>query len=268
MNRINEAKKFGWKLYCTLQCQYIAREKRVSIRCSNPTCTETFKRAPGDMRSLEMYCSRSCTATVNNVRFPKRIAKQGTCGSCGIDIKGSKQYCSKACKWQGQVIAKEELLHWIHDFRAKHHRTPLKRECPHYRTIRDWFGTWNKAIVAAGLKPNPVLFAEQQVAKDGHLCDSIAEKLIDDWLTEHAIPHDRKVPYPDKKHTADFRVGKTLIEFFGLTGALKVYDKHVKIKKKLARQNHLHLLKIYPKDMYPTTKLDALLSSALLQTNR
>jgi hypothetical protein len=125
------------------------------------------------------------------------------------------------------------------------------------------FGTWNKAVEASGLRPNPVRFAERQLANDGHSCSSIAEKLIDNWLAEHGIPHKRNVFYPDGKHTADFFVNGIFVEFFGLIGELKEYDAHIQIKEMLAQKYRIPLIKIYPKDMYPLDKLDNVLSNAL-----
>ena len=49
-----------------------------------------------------------------------------------------------------------------------------------YKTARYLFGSWNNAVKASGLKPNPVMFSEKQIANDDHVCDSLAEKIIDD----------------------------------------------------------------------------------------
>ena len=56
-----------------------------------------------------------------------------------------------------------------------------------YGEAREIFGSWNNAVEAAGFKPNPVLFAEKHTADDGHHCDSLAEKIIDDWLNSQKI---------------------------------------------------------------------------------
>lgn len=57
-----------------------------------------------------------------------------------------------------------------------------------------------------------------------HFCDSIAEKLIDDYLFEKDINHTRNIPYPEGTYTADFKIGTKLIDFFGLAGEHKRYD--------------------------------------------
>ena len=98
------------------------------------------------------------------------------------------------------------------------------------------FGTWNKAIEATGFKPNPVKFAQKYISNDGHNCDSLAEKIIDDWLYARKIPYERNIPYGRKRMTADFKVNGHLIEFLGLKGELKTYDRLAKIKERLWRE--------------------------------
>lgn len=43
------------------------------------------------------YCSRSCAATVNNSKVPKR-KPQGACKECGAKISTSLTYCSESCR--------------------------------------------------------------------------------------------------------------------------------------------------------------------------
>ena len=104
------------------------------------------------------------------------------------------------------------------------------------------------------------MFAEKQVSKDGHVCDSIAEMSIDDYLYERNIEHQRSVSYPEGTYTADFKIGNYLIEYFGLTGEHKRYDELRKIKQQLVRKYELNLIEIYPRDLYPENKLESILS--------
>ncbi|MEX2054773.1 MAG: hypothetical protein WD972_01200, partial [Candidatus Andersenbacteria bacterium] len=101
---------------------------------------------------------------------------------------------------------KQNLLKRIRDFYKEQGRIPLKREFNNFRLFSQHFGSWNKAIMAAGFEPNPEFFAKKEVARDGHVCDSFAEKIIDDWLSGHHITHQRNVRYPGTKMTADFFV--------------------------------------------------------------
>lgn len=100
---------------------------------------------------------------------------------------------------------KESIIQIIQEFAKRNGRLPLKREMASAdKFSRKFFGSWNKAIEVAGFKPNRVLFAKRQVAKDGHLCDSLAEKIIDDWFYERNINHEIHVRYPNTKFTAIF----------------------------------------------------------------
>jgi len=131
-----------------------------------------------------------------------------------------------------------------------------------YRTARKLFGTWNNAIKTAGFEPNPVLFAKKCIADDGHKCDSFAEKIIDDWLNARGIKHKREVPYPeDKRLTADFVLKNNWVEFFGLAGELKEYDKLVKRKQILSKKYKLKLIEIYPKDLFPKNRLSKIIKT-------
>ena len=133
-----------------------------------------------------------------------------------------------------------------------------------YRKARVVFGTWNKAIEAAGFQANPVMFANKYVAKDGHKCDSLAEKIIDEWFRSKNISHERSVPYPEGyKLTCDFVVNKTFIEFFGLEGELREYDRLVKLKRRLSRKHKFKLIELKPTHLFPKNKLDDVLSSLL-----
>lgn len=62
-------------------------------KCQREECVELFESR--DKR--KMYCSRSCAATVNNLKSPKR-KPQGQCKTCSKAISSSLFYCSKDCR--------------------------------------------------------------------------------------------------------------------------------------------------------------------------
>lgn len=97
------------------------------------------------------------------------------------------------------------------------------------------------------------------LANDGHKCDSLAEKIIDDWLYIRKIPHQIHVPYPKSKMTADFKVNGLLIEFFGLQGESEKYDNLISKKEILWEENNLEVIKIYPGDLFPKNRLGEIL---------
>jgi hypothetical protein len=112
----------------------------------------------------------------------------------------------------------------------------------------------------AGFDPNPVMFAKKYYTNDGHRCDSLSEKIIDDWLYARNINHEINYPYPGScGFTTDFKIGKSWIEFFGLSGHLKKYDE-LKLKKiRLAKLHKLKIIEIYPEDLFPKNRLDIIL---------
>lgn len=149
-----------------------------------------------------------------------------------------------------------DLITKIQEFYKKNSRIPLKREFNSLRVFRSHFGSWNNAIRAAGFEPNPVLFSKKFTARDGHKCDSFAEKIIDDWLYAHRIKHERNTPYQGTKMTADFSLSpRTLVEFFGLAGVQKKYDKLIGRKREICREQDVCLIEIYPKDLFPKNRL-------------
>lgn len=170
-------------------------------------------------------------------------------------------FCSPKCHFVSQRYPSEVIIDKIKDFYNINQRIPLKSEFNHTSAAKKRFGTWNNAIIASGFEPNPIRFAKKYLANDGHKCDSLSEKIIDDWLSRRKIKHERSVLYiTGKQFTADFVVGKYWIEFFGLAGELKRYD-YLKMEKiKLARKLNLDLIGIYPKDLFPKGNLNEKLS--------
>lgn len=205
------------------------------------------------------YCSHFCAAVANNLKKTRICANP----DCRKEFTGNKRkYCSLACVPTPESrYSKKIILAEIRRFAQINGRVPLKRELNHlYKIARRHFGTWNAAIKAAGFDPNPVMFANKHVAKDGHKCDSFAEKIIDDWLLAHKICHKRNIPYPaNGQFTCDFVVGDKWIEFFGLHGELRRYDEVSRRKLNIARKSGVNLIKLYPKDVIPKKNLNLLL---------
>ena len=106
------------------------------------------------------------------------------------------------------------------------------------------------------------MFTKKYIAKDGHICDSLAEKIIDDWFEKRKIDHQRQIPYPgNPKLTTDFIAENHWIEFFGLAGQHKRYDELRKEKIQLAKLYNLPLMEIYPNHLFPKNKLSNLFRS-------
>ena len=270
-NRVNEALKFGWSPYCSAKCQFTARLRGEYKNCQ--TCTKKLWRTPRELRASQtnrFFCNASCSAIFNNnlrsEALPKNFCRHPDCGK---QISRSQFYCSQICgtfsRKRTSESLKKEVLSKIRKFNRINGRIPVKKEMyDAYGKARDVFGTWNKAIEAAGYKPNPVMFSNKYIAKDGHICDSMAEMIIDDWFNSRGISHQRSIPYPEvKKMTCDFVVNKTFIEFFGLAGELKEYDRLAKLKRRLSKKHDLKLIEIKPNHLFPKNKLDDVLGSLI-----
>lgn len=262
--RINEAKKFGWNQYCSKECQREAKIKKIEKICAN--CGKKVFRAPNELKeskSGRVFCSSLCAAIVNN--FSRRKIK--ICSICGKQFCGEQKYCSKLCRSKvanprkkSEDEKRKGILKKIKIFYEAEGRIPTKKEKPGLaRRTQAVFGTWNKAIEAAGFEPNPVMFAKKYLANDGHKCDSFSEKIIDDWLYSNNIEHQRNIPYPNSPYTADFLVNRKFVEFLGLNGELQEYDKNTKLKEKLAEKHKLKLIKIFPKDLFPINRLSEIM---------
>lgn len=155
----------------------------------------------------------------------------------------------------------KKAIYDITVFATKSKRIPIKRELQGtYDAARKSFGTWNKAIQAAGYISNPVLFSRKHIARDGHKCDSMSEMIIDDWLYKNDIEHEIHVSYPGQKRlTADFLIDSIWIEFFGIYGVSKKYTASADRKIKLAQKLSLDLIKVFPSDLFPVNKMKTLL---------
>ena len=285
LKRFNEKSKHGWKSYCSVKCQSEYKNKQIILKCSNPCCNNTFKRIKSETDITNNFCSKSCAAKINNLGKPRNpdgingsglnskkssLIKLCKNKSCNKVIPSRNTYCSNKCQREYERKPDKYYLNKIRIFQSKHDRLPVKRELSSiYQSILNRFGTWNKAVREAGFEPNPILFANKHFAKDGHKCDSLAEKIIDDWLYSKGIPHNRSVPYPINNNlTCDFVVGNIWIEFFGLYGEVRKYDELVMQKLKIVKQKRIKLIKIYPKDLFPKLNLNQLLKTILDHTNK
>ncbi len=239
------------------------RMKRTTLWCDNPDCRREFVKISSDVSACN-YCSRSCAVSVNNKKFPKRGTGPRMCARAGCkNIVGSwLKYCSSACR-RGvrQKFTKEKLVGLICAMAYRLGRTPARREasdiafaCVYY------FGSWNAAITAAGLIPNRshsqrMYHRTMTKAKDGHRCDSISEAIVDNWLTDPAIAHEKDARYPTTHHRADWRVGGLFIEYFGLVNDSPRYMKALEEKREMCKEFGIPLIELYPDDLYPTSLL-------------
>lgn len=145
-------------------------------------------------------------------------------------------------------------------------------DMPLYKFYVNEFGSWFKALIQAGILDDGtqrLFFGTRCLAIDGHECASIAEKTIDDWMTNQNINHEKEPLYPydqelnpGSKLRADWLVDNMLIEYAGLMNR-KEYSEKMSRKELLANKHGLELIILTAEDLL---KLDKKLGNLLNQT--
>ncbi len=139
------------------------------------------------------------------------------------------------------------------------------RQRPSQKRVKELFGSWFHALIAAGLLENEarrLTRGTQCLARDGHVCLSLGEKTIDDVLHANGIQHKKEPSYPEGNFRADFVANDVFIEYFGLTGDHD-YDLKTREKQRLCKKHGIKLVSIYPADLVSSKKLEAMLLKAL-----
>ncbi|MDD4467478.1 MAG: hypothetical protein PHQ08_03510 [Candidatus Pacebacteria bacterium] len=267
--RINEAKKFNWNQFCSAKCHSKFKTKKQALKCEN--CNKKIIRTPHEISSHN-YCSRSCAIIINNKKYGRKRLNPSykICEQCKQKYKKStnnKKFCSKECRKKSTRHNPGKLLKIIKDTAKRIKRTPGRRE---FKEGIDGvciriFGSWNKTISMAGLIPNRSydnrMYKRARIkALNGHLCDSISEALIDNWLYKNKIIHSKNVSYPNTNHKADWATflgeKKIFIEYFGLANDSLKYNYCIQEKEILCKKQNISLIAIYPKDLYPKVNME------------
>ncbi|TSC56880.1 MAG: hypothetical protein Greene071421_390 [Parcubacteria group bacterium Greene0714_21] len=271
VGRFNENLKFGWNFYCSRKCEYQYKTQRKILACEY--CNEKFARALSAI-SPHNYCSSSCAAKQSNFIAPRYRVKPKVCAyeECRKRFRGENKYCSRQCGKSGRKgYTPEQLIKLLKQTASEMQRTPAKRDV---RTLAErcitTFGSWNKAIQTAGFIPNRshdnrMYKRVNAKAIDGHVCDSISELLIDNWLDKNNILHERDAYYPTTHHKADWKIfaknKELFVEYFGLANDSPRYDRSIREKEMLCKKYNIHLIGIYPKDIYPKNYLESSLKN-------
>jgi hypothetical protein len=145
------------------------------------------------------------------------------------------------------------LLYLFHDREGIMKYISLLKKMPFpYQYVKE-FGSLFAALVAAGVFPKGskrMALGTMILANDGHLCLSMAEKEIDDFLFEAGIQHNKEVSYPDSGYRADWElfgsVTRTFVEYFGLMSKT-TYAEKAKLKADIALAHGIELIAIYPR---------------------
>ena len=119
-------------------------------------------------------------------------------------------------------------------------------------TAKKIFGSWAHLLEEAGLlaQSQRGRGGHRSIASDGHLCLSMGERAICEFLTKNGVPHEREPMYPFDEVLnpngllrGDFLIGDLVIEFAGMMGNPD-YAERMKSKEKLAKARKIPWLKL------------------------
>lgn len=99
-------------------------------------------------------------------------------------------------------------------------------------------------------------------AEDGHMVRSSFELRVDNWLSRHGLTHEYEPSMP-WGGSADFLVGDTYIEIWGLTDK-EWYRARMSDKRRMYEKHNFRLVEVDNKD-FATGKWEAILRAAFLE---
>jgi len=113
-------------------------------------------------------------------------------------------------------------------------------------------GSFFASLVYAGVLPEGtkrLKIGTMVLSLDNHLCFSMIEKEIDDFLFLNNIKHQKEINYPNSDLRCDWEIiyenNRYFIEYFGLMN-IKEYSIKTELKKKIAIENNIKLIDLYP----------------------
>jgi hypothetical protein len=117
---------------------------------------------------------------------------------------------------------------------------------------------WTRILIDAGLADQGVRLSRGTVLKavDGHVCLSMQEKAVDDFLHLHGIAHEREPLYPYDEHLnpktrrrADWLLEDgTYVEMWGMPDT-PAYAEKMREKLQLAQRHQLSLISLTAVDI-------------------
>lgn len=274
----NRRANLGAKQYCGSKCSGLGNTTAKNVPCSHCGTDVTIElHVFHKSKSGRWFCGHSCKATfLNSIRAPpseehKRKtsatlrAKYGTvrnsCPHCHKECV--RKFCSLNCSraFNGAPLTKEELILGLQQEALSLGCTPSSMHNSKLaNSARYFFGSWNKAVKAAGLVPNTQWMARKRIpCKDGHIADSVSERTLDDWFHDHGIRHEPHKRYPDDRRSCDFYLPDLdlWVEYFGLLRN-KRYELEMERKIRFAEDSGLVLVPILPEHLYPNVDMEFL----------
>lgn len=138
---------------------------------------------------------------------------------------------------------------------------------PSTKAYKRLFGSFNNALVELGYTPisvaNKNKYCCNVIANDGHICDSMEEGLVDNFLFANNIAHSIQPLYPRHEELnpkgyirADFYLTdfNVFVEYAGLI-TRKFYASKLEKKQQLATVIGINLLIVYPSKLGQLEKI-------------
>jgi len=280
IKKYNYAEKMGWRHVCSKKCSNELSKTGNISKCSQ--CGKEIYITPSLKRKSKsglLFCSRRCSCIHKNTgrkrtdsekekisNSLRRKDRDKICIVCGKPFhakKNSSICCSVDCgyikRFGVKPYLKEEVICIVKDLITQLGETPSskldRRLC---FSSKKYWGGWNKMMASLGYKPNTQWVSKKNLkCKDGHKADSISEMIVDDWFFEKGIKHERRKPYPESKCDCDFYLPdfNVWIEYFGLKGEHKEYDRNISKKLEIANKHNIILISLTSKDIYPENKI-------------
>lgn len=154
---------------------------------------------------------------------------------------------SAAISSANETLTNEEAIrNWV-----------IAANMPDVPSAIELFGSWAKFLDEAGVltQSRSGQSGYRSFASDGHLCLSIGERQICEFLFLSGVEHERETPYPRDDEfnknglkRSDFLIGDTFVELAGRMSDDK-YAEGMKDKIALARRLGFSLIVITPKEL-------------------
>ena len=152
-------------------------------------------------------------------------------------------------------FSKRELVVGLRKLTEELKRVPIKVDLllcnylPQQETFKKNFGSYYEALAVSGI--SGILnrgISNVCFSKDGHLCNSTEEAIIDDLLFENNIDHEKEVNYPNSRYIADWKIGNLYLEYTSIE-SFKLYSDRLKEKVAFIKENNLNVLFLGKKDL-------------------
>lgn len=98
--RVNEARKNGWKIFCSKECKSKIKSKKILCNCAH--CEAEIQKTPSEIKRSKtgnVFCNKSCAASYNNSHFktgennPNYKHGEGT-NYTNLAFKNYKPFCT------------------------------------------------------------------------------------------------------------------------------------------------------------------------------